>query len=288
MLNYFKLLRPHQWTKNLFIFIPAFFAGNIFEEAVFIKTAIGFLAFSFVASSIYIVNDFRDIEQDKIHPTKKFRPLASGKISSQSALLVSVLLATIGIILSFYLNFHFGLLLIGYLILNIGYSFGLKNYSIIDILIISSGFLIRTVSGGIISEVKISMWLIIMIFLLALFLALSKRRDDILMYNNSGVKMRKVILEYNMAFINSSITMISGVIIVAYIMYTTSEEVINRWHSEYIYITSLFVVAGILKYLQITFVEQASGSPSKILLKNKFIIATLLLWVISFYFLIYV
>jgi decaprenyl-phosphate phosphoribosyltransferase len=287
MIHYIKLIRPHQWIKNLFIFVPSYFAGNLFQEKNFTLLLAGFSAFSMVASAIYILNDYRDIESDRLHPKKKTRPLASGKVKPGIAFLIMCVFILSGLSLAYLINKPFLSLLSLYLILNIGYCFGLKNISLVDIFIVASGFLLRALSGGLVIEIHISQWLVIMVFLLALFLALAKRRDDILMYINSGKVMRKSIKSYNIDFTNSCLTMISGVIIVAYLMYTISPEVTSRMKSEHIYFTTVFVMAGIMRYLQITLVEENSGSPVKVLYSDKFIISTIIGWLLSFYIIIY-
>lgn len=288
MIIYSKLIRINQWAKNLFIFIPAFFAGEIFKTYTLIHLILGFLAFSFVASAIYILNDYRDIEKDRIHPMKRKRPLAAGLISTRNAFIAMALLLTSGLLIAYYIDRSFFLIIFVYLILNIGYSFGLKNQSILDILIIASGFLLRTISGGYIAQVNITNWLVIMVFLLALFLALTKRHSDILIYINSGKVARKSIVDYNVAFATSSLTMISAVIIVSYIMYTVSPEVMQRFNSTHLYYTAIFVIAGILRYLQITLVANKSESPTKVLYTDKFIIITLIGWILSFFLIIYI
>ena len=287
MIHYITLIRPQQWAKNVLIFLPAFFGGAIFIDNNLYKLLLGFVAFSLVASSIYILNDYKDIEADKIHPKKKTRPLASGKVQPGIALGLMVLLIASGLFLAFTVNIKFFYLLAFYLVVNIGYCFGLKNIALLDIFIVASGFLIRAVSGGLIISLHISQWLVIMVFFGALFLALAKRRDDILMYINSGKVMRKSVRSYNLDFINSCLTMFSGVIIVAYLMYTISPEITSRMNSHHIYYTTIFVIAGIMRYLQITLVEANSGSPTKILYSDKFIILTIIGWLASFYVIIY-
>jgi len=167
------------------------------------------------------------------------------------------------------------------------YSFGLKHIAILDLFIVSFGFLIRVYSGGALAQVGISHWLSIMILLLALFLIIAKRRDDIVIETETGEVMRKVSKSYNLEFINSCLTLLSAVVIVAYIMYTVSPEVTQRFNSEYLFVTTIFVIAGIMRYLQITFVEQNSGSPTSILFKDKFLAITIVGWIISFYVIIY-
>jgi 4-hydroxybenzoate polyprenyltransferase len=192
-----------------------------------------------------------------------------------------------GLFLAYYIEPTFFYLLLGYLLLNIGYSMGLKNVPILDLFIVASGFLIRIYSGGIIANVPITHWLSIMIMLLALFIVLAKRRDDLLIQSETGEIVRKASRSYNLEFINSCLTLLSAVVIVAYIMYTVSPEVTQHFKSEYLYSTTIFVIAGIMRYLQITFVEQDSGSPTAILFRDKFLLITVAGWIVSFYIIIY-
>ncbi len=282
-----KLLRPKHWVKNLFVFIPAFFAGALFNPENIKILLLGFVCFSFVASAIYIINDYQDIEADRNHPEKKTRPLAAGTVSVPLAFITVFVLLVIGLGLAYFLEFNFFLVISLYLLINIGYSQGLKNISILDILIVATGFLLRVIAGGLIIHVAASKWLLIMVFLLALFMALAKRLDDLLVSERDGKQSRKSAQHYNLNFIYSGITMIAGIIMVSYIMYTISDEVMERMGSEHLYFTSVFVIAGVLRYLQITLVEQRSGSPTKIFLTDKFTIITLLGWIISFFVMIY-
>lgn len=282
-----KLLRVKQWVKNLFLLIPAFFAGTLFDVEHAKVLLLGVVCFSFVASSVYIINDYRDRHHDRIHPKKKYRPIASGKVSPKFAISFFAFLVISGLTLAFFIDHIFFFLLLFYLTLNIGYSFGLKNVPILDLFIVASGFLIRVHSGGVLSNVPVSHWLSIMILLLALFIIIAKRRDDLVLQDQIGLDLRRVSKSYNLEFINSCMTLLSAIILVAYIMYTVSPEVTDRFNSQYLYTTTIFVMAGIMRYLQITFVEKKSGSPTEIFLKDKFILLTVVGWIISFYFLIY-
>ena len=286
LVSLIKLLRPEQWVKNLFMFIPAFFAGTLFEYNILIQVIIGFFSFCFAASGIYIINDYRDIEADRNHPEKCHRPLASGEISPAQGLTAMVILLAAGLLTALWINIGFFSILLIYVLINIGYSFGLKHISILDIMIVASGFLFRTIAGGLVADVPISQWLVIMIFLLALFLALAKRRDDLIIGMQSGKLMRKSVQHYNLDFTNACLTMLSGIIIVSYLMYTISQDVTERW-GEHLYFTSIFVIAGIMRYLQITLVENNSGSPTKLLYVDNFIRFTLLGWILSFFIIIY-
>lgn len=285
--NYIALIRYHQYVKNLFIFLPLFFVGQFSNLDLLLNDIIAFVAFSFAASSVYILNDFLDIEEDKKHPRKKLRPLASGLISKRSAFLIMGLMFFTAIIIIGMLSLKACFVLLAYVILNLGYCFYLKHIPIVDISIIATGFILRLFIGSIVTDVPLSNWIVIMTFLLALFLALAKRRDDVLLFMKTGTKMRKVIDGYNIQFIDNSMTIMASVIIVSYILYTTSVKVMERVQSEYLYLTSLFVLLGVLRYLQISIVENNSGSPTKIMLKDKFIVLTLLGWALSFVFIIY-
>ncbi|MDQ6761212.1 MAG: UbiA prenyltransferase family protein [Bacteroidota bacterium] len=287
MKNYINLLRPKDWAKNLFLYIPVFFAGQAFNGPVLLKILQGFACFCLVASGIYILNDYRDIEEDKKHPVKKNRVLASGAVNKNVAIIISILLFCAGLSWAWLIRDKFFFVLSLYFLLNASYSFGLKKIAILDILIIAIGFVLRVKAGAVIARIGLSEWLTIMIFLLALFLAIGKRRDDVLIKLNSGSEMRKAIKGYNLEFINIALALICAVIIVAYFMYTMSYEVMIRLGTYRLYYTCLFVMAGILRYLQIIFVNHDSESPVKILYKDRFIQITLLAWIVSFYIILY-
>ena len=282
-----RLIRVRQWVKNLFLFIPSFFAGHLFKSEELLMVGIGALAFSLVASGVYVINDYRDRFVDRMHPTKKLRPIASGEIGTTTAWVLIVILVSTGFLIAASLEMTFFYLLLSYFALNLGYSFGLKNIPIVDLFIVSLGFLFRIYSGGVIADLPITHWLSIMILLLALFLIIAKRRDDILINAKNGCVIRKSTQAYNLDFINSCITLLSAVVIVAYIMYTVSPEVTERFNSDYLFITTIFVIAGVMRYLQIIFVENRSGSPTRIFVKDKFILATIAGWILSFYLIIY-
>lgn len=285
--GFFKLTRPHQYIKNLFIFMPLFFVGGIVEIEPLLLSAIAFIAFSLSASAIYILNDYLDIEEDSQHPKKKYRPLASGAISKKSAIILMGILIIIGMSLMATLSLEaFGVLSI-YVVLNIAYSFYLKHISILDVTIIAIGFVLRLFIGSTVTDVPLSMWMVIMTFLLALFMALAKRRDDVLLFINTGKKMRKVISGYNLQFIDGAMMVIASVVIVAYLLYTLSISTVQRMQSEYLYLTALFVILGVMRYLQIAFVEHNSGSPTRIVLKDRFMQLTIFAWLLSFVWIIY-
>lgn len=284
---YLKLLRPKDWAKNLFLFVPLFFAGELRHWEEYPPLLLGFVAFCCMASSIYIINDYRDIEDDKKHPVKSKRPLASGAVSKTTAVVICILLILAGFAIAYFIKEKFLFVLSIYFFLNLAYSFGLKSIPILDIVIVAIGFVLRIKGGAVITNIGISEWLNIMVFLLALFMAIGKRRDDVLLKLSSGTDMRKSIKGYNLEFLNVVLALVCAVIVVAYFMYTMSPDVLQRLGTYRLYYTCLFVLAGIMRYLQIIFVQAASGSPTKILYKDRFIQITILLWIASFYLIIY-
>jgi decaprenyl-phosphate phosphoribosyltransferase len=286
--SYIKLLRPKDWAKNFFLFIPLFFAGEISNTDKLVSLLLGFLSFSAAASSIYILNDYRDIEDDRKHPLKRNRPLASGAVSKSGALIIAFLLIIGAFGLAWWIRDKFLFVLAIYYLINLGYSFGLKNVSVLDIMILATGFVLRIKAGSVISMIPLSEWIIIMVFLLALFMAIGKRRDDVILKISSGQDMRKSIKGYNLELLNILLALICAIIIVAYLMYTMAPETMARLGTYRLYYTCLFVIAGIMRYLQIIFVHADSGSPTKILYKDRFIQIVLVLWIASFITIIYV
>lgn len=282
-LSYIHLLRVSQWIKNLFIFAPLFFSGKYLELPLLINTILAILGFSFMASAIYIINDWRDIEADRLHPKKKNRPLASGKVSKKEAAILMILMIAIGI--SFFVfileNIYATGLLLFYFLMNVAYSFKLKYIPIIDVTIVAIGFVLRIFIGGFVADIYLSHWLVIITFVLALLIAIGKRRDDVLIFIETGTRTRKSVDGYNLDFTNVIITILSAIIIVAYAMYTVSSDAMER-HGEYLYTTLIFVFIGLMRYLQLVFVYKASGNPTVILLKDKFMIVTVIAWGITF------
>ena len=280
-------MRPHQYIKNLFIFLPLFFALKITDTTLLLQATLAFIAFSLTASAIYILNDYLDIEEDRAHPVKKDRPLASGAISKAQAIVIMLTLFLAGFSLMASVSLAAASILAAYVILNIAYSLHLKHVAILDVTIIAAGFVLRLFVGSAATDIPLSMWIVVMTFLLALFMALAKRRDDVLIFLETGKKMRKVIDGYNLQFLDTAMAIMAAVVIVSYTIYTTSEEVVERLHSHYLYLTSLFVILGILRYLQVAFVHLDSGSPTKIVLKDRFMQLVLIGWVVTFAWVLY-
>lgn len=286
-MKYIKLIRVKQWVKNGFLFLPLFFSGDLFQFELITELLLGVLAFSLVASSIYILNDYRDIEADRLHPVKKNRPLASGAVSKSSAIGVMILCLLSGAALAYGLKPKFAFVLGLYYVMNLAYSMGMKHMAILDIIMISVGFVLRVKAGGVLAEIAISQWLMIMVFLLALFLAVAKRRDDLLIKKSKGIDIRKASKSYTLEFLDAMLIMISGIIIVAYLMYTLDPIVINRLGSYRLYYTVIFVIIGIFRYMQLAMVENDTGNPTEVLYKDRVIQLSIALWVLSYYVILY-
>lgn len=285
--NLVKLARPCQYTKNLFVFLPAFFAFKINELETIVSGFFAFLSFSLVASSVYIFNDWVDLKEDAKHPTKYTRPLASGTVSAKAAFTTMASLLMAGGALLLMLPIQALFVIIFYLLLNFAYTIKLKHIAIIDISIIATGFVLRLLVGSVATSVQLSPWIIVMTFLLALFLSLAKRRDDVLIYLQTDQKMRKVIDGYNLKFLDASMMLTASITLVAYILWSISPEVTQRLGSDNLYLSSVFVLLGILRYLQLVLVEEKSGNPSKILLKDRFIQLVLTGWLGIFVWILY-
>ncbi len=288
MKDIIKLLRVKQWVKNLFIFLPAFFGLKLLDANTLINNGYAFISFCFLASSIYILNDILDKDADKKHPKKRERPIASGKISIKEAIVILIISLILAIVFTLPIkSTDLYILLLSYLAINIFYTFRIKYIEIVDVFFIATGYIIRVLVGGVSGGIEINYWIIIMTFLLALLLGFAKRRDDVILMESQSEKIRKSIDGYTLQFVDSVLSVTSSVTIVAYIMYTISEQTMQRYHSKYVYITSFFVLLGILRYLQITISFKKSGSPTEVLYKDKFLQLCILGWIICFAIIIY-
>ena len=289
--NILSIIRPHQWIKNVFVMVPLFFGGSLLDTTDIIASLIAALAFSFIASSIYCLNDIIDVEDDRRHPVKRNRPIASGKVSVKQGYVCMAMMVA----LSFGLTTLIGeqamvvaAALGTYILLNIAYWLWLKRFAIVDVCVIAFGFVLRLLVGGLATCIELSNWIVLMTFLLTLFLSLAKRRDDVVRMNETGHAPRKNTIRYNLEFINQAITITATVTLVCYIMYTVSPEVEKRIGTRYLYLTTVFVLLGILRYLQLTLVDNKSGDPTKTMLRDRMIQIVVALWLLAFLLIIYV
>lgn len=284
------LIRPQQWIKNGFVLIPMFFGGRLLNADDVIASVVTFFAFSFAASAIYCFNDIVDVDADRRHPVKCHRPIASGAVSVPTAYALMAVLVLLSALLLFFLPQRAGEtagIVAFYFLLNMAYCIWLKRHAIIDVCTVAFGFVLRILAGGMACNVAVSNWLVLMTFLLALFLSFAKRRDDVLRMNETGEPPRRNTIRYNITFVNQAITVTGTVTLVCYIMYTVSPEVVSRFHAPYLYLTSIFVLVGLLRYMQLTVVDEVSGDPTKILLRDRFTQAIVVAWIMVFLLIIY-
>ena len=284
-----RLIRPKQWIKNAFVLVPLFFGGELFNIEALLSGIIAFFAYSFAASSIYCFNDIYDVEADRRHPVKCHRPIASGAVSVRQAYGIMVFMVILAMTTSSLLNsWQTAGIILFYWLLNLGYCVKLKQYAIIDVCIVAFGFVLRLLAGGVATGVVLSKWIVLMTFLITLFMSFAKRRDDVVRMEKTGEAPRKNTSRYNLTFINQAITITAAVTLVCYIMYTVSPEVTERFKTDNLYLTTVFVLVGLLRYIQIAVVDQQSGDPTKILLRDRTTQFIVVAWLASFLFLIYI
>ena len=285
-----KVARPTHWIKNIFVFLPVFFGGALLNTTEVVAAALTFMSFSLAASAIYCLNDIIDVDADRAHPVKCKRPIASGAITIPQAYGMMTVSLLLSILLMFLLpesHTKSILVIIAYFVINVAYCLRLKEYAIIDVCIIASGFVLRILAGGYATGVHLSKWIVLMTFLLTLFLAFAKRRDDVLRMNTTGRAPRKNTSRYNLTFINQAITITGSVMVVCYVMYTVSPEIIAQFATDKLYLTSILVILAILRYLQISVVDEKSGDPVKVALSDRATQLILLAWLLSFLIIIY-
>ena len=278
MLLIIRLIRIKHWIKNLFVFIPLLVSGNIFDAVLLYKSIIIFFVFSFTSSAVYIFNDLMDIELDKLHPKKKNRPLANGTITISLANFVAAFLLASSLLLLFLINFDGLFPILLYLIMNILYSLYLKNLPLFDIFSISLGFVLRVLAGLAVTSLSSSFWLISLTFTLSLLLATGKRRHELAF--NEAILSRPSLSNYSLKFLESAQTMFANLVITFYVMYTFFNENFSGNHMILMY-SSVFVLGGILRYLQVNFSQNSIEEPTDILYYDKFLLTIILLWALT-------
>jgi len=277
ILLFIKELRPKQWTKNLLVFAALIFTiPDITVNMVYAALA-GFMLFSFVSGAVYILNDLVDLELDRQHPIKKNRPMASGNLPPAIAVSAGSILLLVSLVTSYYLNTWFGLILTVYFVLNVAYSFYLKNVVIIDVMVIATGFVLRAAGGAYVIDVPMTPWFIICTMLLALFLAISKRRHELTLVEAEGTQgdYRVVLNSYSTRLLDEMNSIVTTATIISYALFTfTSGRTLNlMW-------TIPLVIYGIFRYLYLIHIENKGGQPDEILLKDKPILITVLLYTV--------
>lgn len=273
-------LRPKQWVKNLFVFAALVFDGQLTNTPALVRTTLGFLLFCGASSAIYLINDLRDLEEDRAHPTKRNRPLPSGRLPIQIAWVAAVLLGGTAIVGAFLLEPQFGWIVLAYVLLFVAYSFRLKHVPILDVFVIAAGFVLR-VGGGValITVERFSPWLYMCTTLLALYLGFGKRRAEISMLAESAGQHRRVLDGYTLQLLDYLIVIVSGATIMAYSLYTFSAE--NLPGNHLMMLTVPFVMYGIFRYLWLIQVEDSGGAPDEMILTDRPLQATVILWALA-------
>jgi len=288
MLNaLFKTMRPRQWTKNVFIFAALVFDKQLFVVDSFLRTLAGFALFCLISSCVYIFNDLADVEADRQHPEKKNRPIASGKLPVNVAWTAGILFVIAAVGLAYWLAPAFAAVVAAYFVLNLAYSLYLKHIAILDVLIISAGFVLRVGAGvTLIAVERFSPWLYIVMFLLSLFLGFGKRRAELALLAHGAGSHRKVLDGYTLPLLDQYIMIVSGTTIVAYSLYTFSAPNVPENHS--MMLTIPFMVYAIFRYLYLIEVKHAGGTPEEVLLSDRPFQISMLLWAVTviviFYF----
>lgn len=280
-----RLLRPKQWIKNGFVAAPLFFTPDKVNAASLLDVLAGFAVFCMVASAVYCLNDLRDAEADRNHPVKKDRPIASGAISPATAMVLMALLLAGGSALGAW-RVPVILWVVGaYFATNIAYTLHLKHIAILDVLTVAFGFVLRVEAGALIIDIEPSAWILIVTGLLALFIALAKRRDDIV--RDLDAEHRKSLDGYTLPFLDGSLMAVLSTLLVSYLIFTTDQAVMARLDSEQLYFTGPFVIAGVLRYLQLTLVYERSGSPTDLVYRDLGLQLSVAGWLATFIWLLY-
>ncbi|MHB8094451.1 MAG: decaprenyl-phosphate phosphoribosyltransferase [Candidatus Aminicenantales bacterium] len=281
LVEIFKSLRPQQWIKNFFIFAPLIFSRNLLQANAVLAATATFVVFCIVSSAHYIFNDLMDIEEDKLHPIKSRRPLASGRLKKGSAVAAMLVLAALGLGLAAAIGLPILIVSLVYLVLQVAYSIRLKHVVILDVFVVAAGFVIRVVAGGLAIKVMISSWLLICTMLLALFLAMSKRRHELVLLDSGAAQHRPILKEYNTYLLDQMISVVTASTLVAYCLYTISEETVAKFGTRRLIWTVPFVLYGIFRYLYLIHQKNEGGSPEHLILKDKPLLADIFCWIIA-------
>jgi len=288
ILNYLKLIRTHQWVKNVFVFVPLLFSHNLFESEYFLITLFAFFVFSLASSSIYVINDLIDIEADRAHSLKKNRPLPSGVISKTSAVITFIaILILIGLILPSF-NYYFIICVAAFIILNVLYTFYFKHIVILDVFSIAAGFTLRVLAGAFVINVPISSWLILTTMFISLFLGVMKRHSELtLTPEDENSSSRKVLSEYSLNFANQMATVAAAGVIICYALYTVAPRTVSVFSTESLIYTTPFVVFGIFRYMYLEYMSNKGENTTKIIATDLPMIVTVVLYIVTTVLIIY-
>ncbi len=286
-LELLSAMRPRQWAKNVFVLAPLVFARQLDDPRVLGRALVAFAAFSLLASAIYLFNDVRDRAEDRRHPRKRTRPIAAGRLPVPVAIAAAALLATAALTLGWALGGQLVTILLVYLAVNLLYSLGLKKVVILDVMVVSAGFVLRVMAGGVAVGVEVSAWLILCTSFLALFLAFSKRRHELMLLTADAAEQRQVLTHYSPAFLDQMINVVTAGTVVAYAVYAISPETVEKFHTRDLIFTMPFVLFGIFRYLYLIYQRPSQRNPTEAILGDRPFLINIVLWVASVVWVIY-
>jgi 4-hydroxybenzoate polyprenyltransferase len=287
ILTLMQTIRVRQWTKNLTVFSPLLFSKHFFEPETLLRSFFAFAVFSGIASTVYVINDLVDAEKDRQHPVKRHRPIASGRFSTRAAFITIFILSTVTLTTAWFVYWPLFLTVSGYLVLNIVYSFFLKEAVIIDVMSIAASFVLRIIGGAIAINVPVSEWLLMCTSLLALFLGFSKRRHELTVLENNASVHRPVLLEYSQYFLDQMISLVTASTLICYMLYTVSAETVEKFGTKNLLLTAPFVLYGLFRYLYLVHQKKTGGDPTAELLTDKPLLITVFLWGLAVVLIIY-
>lgn len=288
MKSILTLIRPRQWVKNLFLFAPLIFSKHLFEEGFLATEALGFVVFCLLSSTVYVINDIADREADKLHPVKRSRPIASGHISPRRGLGIALVLFSWAAAIGIFLNGPFQIAALLYLVLNVLYSVLLKHVILVDVFVIAAGFMLRVLAGAFVIQVEVSHWLVLCTLFVSLFLAVSKRRGELFLVQQSNETAgREVLREYDVAFIDQMITITASGMAISYALYTVAERTVMIFKTENLIFTTVFVLFGIFRYLYLVKKKKTDDNPTLILLGDSVMMMNIAAWFVSCIVIIY-
>jgi len=280
-------MRPKQWVKNLIIFAGLIFSQNLGHPQMLTDSVLAFIVFCGISSAVYLFNDIMDRKADGIHPAKRHRPIASGALPWTTALLVAMVLGFTGCGVSFLISVPFGVVALIYFLLMLGYSLGIKRLVIIDVFVISAGFVLRAVAGAVAVSVPISDWLLICVILLSLFLALAKRRQELKDLGNDAENHRLNLLDYSDKLLDQMIAVVTAAVVVSYSLYTMWPETVEKFGTGNLKYTVPIVLYGIFRYLFLIYRKNKGGQPETALLTDRWLLSSLVVYVLAVWLIIY-
>lgn len=297
-MKYLRLIRVHQWIKNVFVFVPLLFSQHLFDKNYFITSLFAFLVFCLASSAIYVINDIVDVEADKAHPVKKNRPLPAGDISMRAAIITASVILVLVFWSMMYFNNEFILLVIGFVVLNVLYSFWLKNVVLLDVFSIAAGFSIRVLAGAFVIQVPISSWLLLTTMFISLFLGVMKRRAELMLLSEnvrqnsiateqSSTQSRKVLTQYSLNFADQMATVAAAGVIICYALYSVAPRTISIFQTERLIYTTPFVVFGIFRFMYLEYMSGKGENTTRLIATDLYMILDVFVYIIATIVIIY-